>query len=218
MFVGHLALALAAKRADRATPLVWYVAGANLVDLVWPLLLIAGVERVRIEPGATAFTPLVFEHYPWTHSLLMGIIWGVVLAAFGRWRGVSVRGATIAGALVVSHWALDLLTHAPDLPLWPGGATRLGLGLWDSVVGTYVVESLLWLAGIALFLSVRRMRGAQGHVAFWSFVLVSTLIWAPSPFAPPPSDERALAFMALLGWSIVPWAIWIERTSEERSR
>jgi hypothetical protein len=113
---------------------------------------------------------------------------------------------------------LDLLTHAPDLPLWPGSAARFGLGLWDSVAGTYVVESILWIAGIAVFLGARRLRGAHGQVAFWSFVVVSTLIWAPSPFAPPPPDERALAFMALLGWSIVPWAVWIERTSEVRAR
>ncbi len=217
MFVGHLAVSLAARRADRATSLVWFVVAANLIDLLWPFFLVLGVERARIAPGASAFTPLAFEHYPWTHSLLMVLVWAAILAAIARWRGVGARGTTLVGALVVSHWVLDLVTHVPDLPLWPGSETVVGLALWRSIPATYAVEGLLWLAAIVLYLGARRPRGAQGHLALWSFVGVSTVMWATGPYSPPPPDERSLAWFAMIGWVIVPWAWWIERTSEARA-
>ena len=131
MFVGHLALALAAKRVDSETSLGWFVAAVILLDLVWPILVLAGVERVSIIPGATEFTPLLFVSYPWSHSLAMSIVWGLLLAALWRIRGGSSRTAGLLAALVVSHWALDLVTHLPDLPLWPPRGPRLGLGLWN---------------------------------------------------------------------------------------
>ncbi len=211
MFVGHIGAAFAGKRLSPSTSLVWFVAAANFVDLLWPIFLLLGIETVRVAPGDTAFTGLAFESYPWSHSLLMVVVWGVALGALARWRGVDKRGSMIVGALVVSHWVLDFVTHRPDLPLWPGQETGYGLGLWNSMVGTYAVEIVLWAVGIALFLRVRR-----GGVAFWSFVVVSTLMWATSPFAPPPPDASAIAWFGIFGWIIILWAWWIERTSEAR--
>ena len=216
MFVGHLAVAFSGKTVSRSTSLVWFVAAANLVDLIWPLLLLAGLERVRIDPGNTAFTPLAFEWYPWTHSLFMGVVWGLALAVLSRSFGVASGGARLIAALVVSHWILDFITHRPDLPLWPWPDGVYGLGLWQSVPATFAVEGLMWAAGVALFLRVRRPLGIQGQLAFWSFVLVSTLLWASGPVSPPPPNARALALFALLGWSIIPWAWWIERTAAPR--
>jgi hypothetical protein len=214
MFVGHLALAFAGKQGGRETPLPWFVAAATFVDLLWPLFLLAGLERVRVEPGNTAFTPLLFESYPWTHSLLMGVIWGIALAALTRWRGVPARTAWLIGALVVSHWVLDFVSHRADMPLWPWPNGTYGLGLWYSIPATFVVESLMWIAGLWLYLRVRRPAGRGGQLALWSFVLVSTALWASGPFAPPPPDARAIAWFGLFGWIIVPWAWWIERTSQ----
>ena len=216
MFVGHLALSFAARRADRQVSLAWYVVAATLIDLIWPVLLIAGVERVRIDPGNTAFTPLAFDHYPWTHSLLMVLVWGIALGALARAGGIANPTAMVIGALVVSHWALDFVTHAPDLPLWPGGEARFGLGLWNSIPATFAVELILWVVGVALFLAARRPRGLRGWIALSSFLLVTTVMWAASPFSPPPPNDQAIAFFSIFGWIIVPWAVWIERTSVSR--
>ena len=87
MFIGHFAVALAAKRAAPRASLGWLVVACQLPDLIWPVLLLAGIERARIEPGNTAFTPLAFDHYPWSHSLLLVVIWGAALAALYRLRG-----------------------------------------------------------------------------------------------------------------------------------
>lgn len=216
MFVGHLAIALAGRKASPRTSLVWFVVAANLVDLIWPIFLLVGLERVRIDPGNTAFTPLAFESYPWTHSLLMGVLWGAALAGVARCFGVSARAAALIGAVVASHWVLDFVTHRPDLPLWPWPSGSYGLGLWNFVTATFAIEGLMWLAAIVTFLSARRLRGVQGVVAFWSFVLVSTLLWASGPFSPPPPDARSLAWFALTGWIVVPWSWWIELASDTR--
>ena len=211
MFVGHLALAFAAKRAAPRVSLGWLMAGVTALDLLWPLLLLAGVEEVAIKSGATAFTPLVFVSYPWSHSLVMACIWGLLLAAQARTMRISARGAWLLAALVVSHWLLDVVTHAPDMPLWPGESPHLGLGLWNSIPGTFAVEGALWVAGISLYLRGRRPATWKGPVALWSLIVVSTVMWAAGPYAPPPPSERALAWFALIGWVIVPWAAFADR-------
>jgi hypothetical protein len=211
MFVGHLALALAGKRAAPSVSLGWLVAAVTASDLLWPVFLLLGVERVRIVPGAMAFTPLVFDSYPWSHSLLMGLVWGAVLAGIARWRGIPARAATLLGALVVSHWVLDFVTHAPDMPLWPGPSPRLGLGLWNSIPGTFIVEGTLWAAAIVLYLRSVGTGDRIGQVAFWSFVVICTLMWASGPWSPPPPNPRALAWFALVGWIVVPWAALADR-------
>lgn len=216
MFVGHLAVAFAAKRAKPEVSLAWTVTAVSFVDLLWPVLMLLGAERVAIAPGITAFTPLYFVHYPWSHSLVMGLVWGLLFAAFASSRGVRRDALPLLAALVVSHWLLDFLTHRPDLPLWPGSNQLYGLGLWNSVVGTLVVEAVLWLGGLALWFSAFRPRGANGWAAIGSFVLMSTAIWISGPFAPPPPTSQAVAVGALLGFSIIPWAWWIERSTERR--
>ena len=103
MFVGHLAVALGAKNIEPELPLGATVAAAFALDLVWPILLLAGIEVVRVSPGDTAFTNLAFESYPWTHSLALVLGWSVlgVLVAkgiFGSWRS-----GLVLGALILSH-------------------------------------------------------------------------------------------------------------------
>ena len=135
MFVGHLAVALSAKRVDQRLPLSLATAASFGIDLLWPVLLLAGIETVSVEPGNTAFTPLAFDSYPWSHSLLMVLIWAAVAGSVSAAVLKSKRLGVLVAALVSSHWALDVLTHRPDLPLWPGGA-KVGLGLWNSIPGT----------------------------------------------------------------------------------
>ena len=213
MFCGHLAVALVAKRAAPRANLGWFMAGVTALDLIWPIFLLAGLEHVRIVPGATAFTPLVFDSYPWSHSLLMSVVWGLVLAALARWRGVAAAPLLLIG-LVVSHWVLDFATHVPDMPLWPGPSPRFGLGLWNSIPGTLVIEGALWTAGIVIYLKSGRL---GSPIAFWSLVAVTTVMWASGPWGPVPPSETSLGWFALIGWIIIPWAAYADRLSPRRS-
>jgi membrane-bound metal-dependent hydrolase YbcI (DUF457 family) len=214
MFIGHYALAFAAKKAAPRTNLGALLLAASWLDVVWPVLLLSGLEEVRIQPGATAYTPLRFVSYPWSHSLLFTVLWGLLLGGLAFALRRDRRGAAWIAILVVSHWVLDWITHAPDLPLVPGGATY-GLGLWNSVPATVAVESALFIGGVALYLRATRARGWTGHLALWSLVLTFTFIYAGNSLglAVPPG-ERALAWSALIGWLPPFWGLWIEGTRD----
>ena len=214
MFVGHLAVALAAKRYEPDVNLAWFIAGVSAFDLVWPIFVLAGLEHVSITPGATAFTPLVFDSYPWSHSLVMTAIWGLLLIVIARSAKVPSSAWTLLFFCVFSHWPLDVLTHAPDMPLWPGNSPKLGLGLWNSIPGTFLVEGAMWLVGIAIYVQTLSQRGRRPGIPFWSFVIVSTLLWASGPWGPLPPDERTVAMFSMVGWIVVPWAWWADRRGQ----
>ena len=216
MFVGHLAVGLAAKRNAPDLNLGWLIAGVSALDLVWPIFVLTGVERVRIEAGATAFTPLVFESYPWSHSLVMSVVWGLVLVVIARVARVPASVSVLLVAMVVSHWVLDFVTHAPDMPLWPGNSPKLGLTLWNSIPATFVVEGAMWVAAIAIYLRNRAAQGERPGAVFWSFVIVSTVMWAASPFSPLPPSVTTVAWFGMVGWIVVPWAAWADRNRGSR--
>jgi hypothetical protein len=210
MFIGHVAVGLAAKPLAPRASVMALVAGAMLVDLVWPVFLLAGIERVRIAPGITVFNPLDFVHYPWTHSLLMVTVAALGLAVLYRWRTGYRRGAWVLAALVLSHWVLDFVSHRPDLPLAPGLVTKVGLGLWNSRAGSLAVELGLFAVATALYLGATRAQRVRGHVALWTFLGFVLLSFLGNLGAPPPS-ELLLAVGALSAWLYLPWLAWVER-------
>jgi len=210
MFLGHFGVAMAAKRAAPSASLGTLVLGAQLADGLWPIFLLLGIEQVRIAPGITRVTPLDFVSYPWSHSLLADAFWAALLAlAYGLWRG-NWRVAGWVAALVVSHWALDALSHRPDVPLWPGGP-KVGAGLWNSLPLTIVAEFGLLAAGAYLYVRGTRPRDRLGTVLIGLFVLVLAALYVVSLVAPPPPDVRVLAYSALAGWLFVAWGYWIDR-------
>ena len=165
MFIGHFGVGFAAKRwAPRASLGTLFLA-AQFIDLLWPTLLLLGVERVAIAPGNTVVTPLDFEHYPFSHSLLAVAGWAALLAGASLALGKGRRVAGALAALVISHWLLDALTHRPDLPLAPLGDARVGLGLWNSLPATLFVEMALFCAGVWLYARATRARNATGRWA-----------------------------------------------------
>jgi membrane-bound metal-dependent hydrolase YbcI (DUF457 family) len=213
MFIGHFAVGFAAKRAAPRTSLATLMVAAQLVDLVWPALVLLGVERVRIDPGNTAFTPLDFESYPWTHSLLMVLAWSAAFGLVYRARTGYVRGAWVGAALVLSHWVLDWITHRPDLPLAPGVGARTGLGLWQSVPATVIVEGALFAAGVGIYLASTRARNRAGSIGLWAFVATLVLLYAANMIQVPPS-ATAVGVGGLAAWLFVPWIAWFDRNRE----
>jgi hypothetical protein len=216
MFIGHYALGLAAKRLEPRLPLAVLLAAPQVLDLLWPVFVLSGVERVEVAPGDTAFMPLRFVSYPWSHSLVMAIVWAIVFGAIVQRRGASLRGAGIAAALVVSHWVLDVASHGPDMPLWPGGGPLLGLGLWRSVPATLVVESAMYAAGVTLYARATRSKDRTGTWAYAGLVGFLFLAYIANVLGPPPPSATAVAVSALALWLIPLWGVWIERHREAR--
>lgn len=217
MFLGHHAVGLAAKRIAPRTSLGWLLAAPILADLLWPLFLLLGWERVRIEPGNTAVTPLAFDSYPLSHSLLLTVGWAA-LAALVMWLFTrDGRGASVVAVLVVSHWVLDFASHRPDMPLLPAGGPKVGLGLWNSVLATVLVELALFFAGLEIYLRATKARDRRGTWLLAVYAVLMLAIYAGNLFGPPPPSARAIAFAALLLWLIPAWGWWIDRHREARA-
>jgi membrane-bound metal-dependent hydrolase YbcI (DUF457 family) len=217
MFIGHFAVGFGAKKVAPTVSLGTLILAVEFVDLLWPVLLLLGLESVRIDPGNTVVTPLDFVRYPFTHSLATGIGWGIVLALAYYALRRQVRGAVVIGLAVVSHWLLDWISHRPDMPLWPGGP-KVGLGLWNSVAGTVIVEGAIYVVGVALYLRATRARDRVGFWALWSLVVLLALSYVGNLTGPPPPSARFLAWFGLGAWMFVPWGYWIDRHREPRPR
>ena len=218
MFIGHFGLGFGAKRLAPAVSLGTLFLAVQWADLLWPTLVLLGIERVAIAPGATAVTPLDFQHYPYSHSLVALLVWGLLLGALYRLLrrpGLAVP-ATLAG-LVVSHWVLDVLTHRPDMPIGLAAAHRVGLGLWDSLPGTLAVELPVFFLGVALYARATAPRDRTGSWAFWLLVGFLLAVYVGNLFGPPPPSPVAVAWAGQAIWLLVAWGYWIDRHRAART-
>jgi len=210
MFLGHFGVALAAKKAAPTTSLGTLVFAAQFADLLWPVLLLFGIERVRIVPRLLPASPFDFTSYPISHSLVAQLGWGTILGLIYFAIKRDGRSAWLVGALVPTHWVLDFVAHRRDMPIYPGGP-KYGLGVWNSVPLTITVEYVLFGVGIALYVSATRPKDAKGKFGLWSLVGLLGFLYPASLFGPPPSSAQVLAWSALAIWLTVPWAAWADR-------
>jgi hypothetical protein len=211
MFIGHFATGFAARKIAPRGSLPAYLAAAQLPDLIWPVLLLAGVERATIAPGDTAFTALRFDSYPISHSLVLDIVWGLLFAG-GMWLATrSRRAAWASAALVVTHWLLDFATHRADMPILPGGS-RYGLGLWNSVPGSLAVESVLFGAGLALYARATEPLDAIGRYGLIGLVALLVAAYLGAAFGPPPPSMAAVGVAGIAGGLLLlALAAWVDR-------
>ena len=210
MFLGHFAVAFAAKRAAPSVPLGTLFLAAQLADLVWPTLVLLGIESFTIRPGITAVTPLDFTRYPYSHSLVGMALWGVLLGSVFFIFRRNARGAAVLVAVVLSHWLLDFISHRPDLPLTLSGAERFGLGLWHSRVATLAVEGLLFAACVWAYARATRAADRSGRWSFIAFVIFLVAVYLANIFGPPPPSVAAVAWSAQAIWLLVAWGYWID--------
>lgn len=214
MFVGHYAAALAAKAAQPKAPFWTYVLGAQLVDVAWGGLVLAGVEKMSLDPRQPG-NPLVLSHMPYTHGLPAVVAWALAagLAAFFLLK--LPRGAAIAvGLVVLSHWGLDFLVHRPDLPLGFGGP-KVGLGWWDYPAPEQALEmGLLAIAATAW----GWRRGLQGHGG-WSaplFLVLLVVLQLVSIVAPPTGGAPQMVIASLSAYMLATLFAWLMDQTERR--
>ena len=214
MFIGHYAVGLAAKKFAPRSSLGVLIAAPILLDLIWPVLVLLGVEHVSIEPNANPFLRLQFDSYPISHGLLAVIGWATLFASiyFGLTRYVT--GTIVIWIGVVSHWLLDLIVHRPDLQLFSHGRV-FGLGLWNHRWLTIAVELMLFGIGVWTYQRETRPRDKIGLYAFLAFLLFLVLAYAGAAFGPAPPSVNKMAIVALLGWLMIPWAWWFDAHRSE---
>jgi hypothetical protein len=211
MILGHYGIAFASKRLAPRASLGTLTFAAQWLDELWPVLLLAGVEHVRPAPGIMAANPFDFSFYPYSHSLLMALVWGLVIGGIYYFtRGNRVAALTV-GALVVSHWILDLPMHRPDLPLTPWSSAKVGLGAWNSIPLTVVLELGILGLGLVSYLRQTKTRDRVGTWALWVGVVLLVAIFASGFVSPPPTDQKAIGAGALGLWLFVPLFAWADR-------
>jgi len=214
MFIGHYALALAAKRAAPRTSLGTLFLAVQLADMLWPAFLLLGWEQAHLVPGPNPFLILWLDSIPISHSLLTLIAWGVLFAAVYRMRTGYAKGAIVVALGVVSHWVLDVVTHRPDMPLYPGGP-KLGLGLWNSVPGTVIIEVGMFAAGTWIYLRTTRARDAVGRYGLGALLTLLGLSYGGSLLGGAPPSMRAIEIGGIIfGWLFVVWAAWGDKHRE----
>jgi hypothetical protein len=210
MFLGHFGVALAAKKAAPKTSLGTLVFAAQFADMLWPLLLLLGIEQVRIVPGLLPASPFDFTSYPISHSLVAQMGWAALLVIAYFILRRDGRSALLVGALVPTHWLLDFIAHRPDMQIYPGG-TKYGLGMWNSLPLTIFVEYALFAAGTAVYLGATRAKDRAGNLVLWSLLGLLAVLYPASLFGSPPPSVQVLAWSAISIWLTVPWAAWADR-------
>lgn len=218
MFIGHFAVALGAKKFAPGVSLGILFLACQLADLIWPNLVLLGLESFEIEAGITAMTPLNFLHYPYSHSLLALLLWSALFAGlYALLTKSGSRAALVIALLVLSHWLLDVLTHRADMPITLSDSTRIGLGLWNMPLLAVSLELLLFAAGVWLYVGHTEARDGQGSYGFWTLIFFLLLIYVANLLGPLPPSTTAVAWSAQAMWLIVAWGFWVDRHRVPRS-
>ena len=212
MFLGHYGVGFATKKMGPRASLGTYMMAAVFLDLLWPIFLLLGLEHVKIDPGNTVVTPLNFYDYPLTHSLLMSIIWSLLFGGVYFLIKKNKKPSVILGLCVLSHWVLDFIVHRADLPIAPGVETFFGLGLWNSLHATLLVELFIFSGGVYLYLKNTRAKDKTGNFSLLGFVVLLLIIYAMNLFSGTlPPNTNALAISALGQWLFIGWGYWINK-------
>src|SRR5262245_5782408 len=213
MFVGHYGVSLAAKRWAPQLSLGWLFLAVQVLDLVFASFVLAGIEKMAIVPGFTAYNPYDLYFMPYSHSLVGALTWSVLLglltrALIGRKGGAP---AIAIGICVFSHWLLDVPMHTADMPLAGDHSTKIGLGLWRHRDLSLAAELLALSAGAAVWWRATGGLGrARTVTILFLVVLVATLL--STPFVPPLSGPAGFAISALMAYAaLAAVAAWVDR-------
>lgn len=211
MFIGHFGVGLSFKKAARPLSLGLLFLAVQFLDLLWPVLLLLDIEHVQISTDKSDPIPLLFTDYPYSHSLAMVLVWSVLFAVVYWLVRKDFRNAFILGCAVFSHWLLDLIVHLPDLPLYPGGSTKVGLQLWTLLVATLILEGFIFVTGIALYLKANRAKNKTGTVVFWVLIGLLVISHIANLFSPPPPSVNAIAWAGQAMWLFVLLGFWVDK-------
>jgi len=211
MFIGHFAVGFASKPLAPKTSLGWLMLAPMFCDVLWPLFLAIGLEKTEVTPGYTAFTPLNLYDIPWSHSLVMVLVWSALLGGLYFALKRDGRGAAVIAAGVFSHWVLDVVTHRPEMQVYPGGPHVLGLELWASIPGTVAVEGLLFAASVFIYARTTKPVTRAGSIGFVAFVALLVIAYVGNLLGPPPPSWQAVMYVAFFSYLLVPWAHAFDR-------
>jgi hypothetical protein len=210
MFIGHYGVSFAAKRFTPRTSLGALFFAVQLLDVLFAIFVIAGVEKMRIVPGFTEYNPYDLYYMPYTHSLVGALAWSVAAGCVAS-IFVGRKAAAWIGAAVFSHFLLDVPMHTPDMPILGNNSPKIGLGLWRHRDVSLAVEIATLGIGLWIWRSASTLTPwpRSRAIGFAAVLIVLALV---TPFLPPPRDGSHFAAQALGGYvvlAVVAW--WLDR-------
>jgi len=211
MFIGHFGIGFGAKKYAPAISLGVLFIAAQFLDLLWPSLLLLDLEHVVISPGITKVMPYDFIDYPISHSLIMVVGWGLILALLAKFMFKNLKYSIIIFLCVISHWFLDLIVHRPDLPIIPGDSTLLGFGLWNYPFLTALIEGVIFIAGVFLYLKATSSKNNHGKYGLIVLIALFITIQVGNMLGPPPPSIDAIAWVGQLQWLFVILAFYVDK-------
>ncbi len=213
MFIGHYAAGLAAKKIEPKVSLGVLFMGTQLLDLLFPLFVLLGLEDVRFNHSLGTFNGLDLIHVPWSHGLVASLLWSLLAAGIGYLYYKTLKASLVIGLSVFSHWILDWVTHIPDLPLFMS-APKFGLGLWTSTYGTLAVEGIFFITSVVLYLKTVSLTSMRQKILFWSMLVFLMVIYLGNILSPmqPESLTAHQIVMPMLGlWLMVFWGHFADK-------
>ncbi len=210
MFIGHFGVGLAAKKIDQKPSLGTLFLASQFVDLLWPITILLGLEKVKIESGNTAMTPLNFISYPITHSLLGAFVWSMLFGIIYFLIKKNYKSSIMLASLVFSHWILDLLTHRPDLQLIPWSEVKVGWGLWNYFAAAIVIEVLIFCIGSYFYINSTKAKNKKGEIGMWALLIFLGVVYLMNVVGSAPPSESAIAIVGLFQWLLIAWAYWVD--------
>lgn len=212
MFVGHYGVSFAIKGANKSASLPLLFVAVQLVDVLWAIFVMCGIEKVRIVPGITATNPLDLYYMPYTHSVVGALGWSAVaFIGYKLARPNTGHIALLLGVAVFSHWLLDLIVHRPDLPLFDD-TLKMGFGVWNYPILAFALETGILFAGVMIYLRSSKSVSVAGKYGVIAFAMVLLALQAVVFFGAPPTSPMAAALTALLSYVVLAAiAYWLER-------
>ena len=206
MFIGHYAVGFVLKKKSTDIPLWLLFVSVQFVDILAFLFILLGIERITYNPSTNPFLRTMLEYVPYSHSLFANALLSLVVFLI-FWKFKNKEWGITLSVGVFSHWFIDTLVHAGDMPLFHD-RLKVGLGLWQFSWVAYLLElSVFLLAGYYLLRNYKKMKR---HVILLVILSVgfSSMFFAPE--AKVSSDVASITSLSL--YAIFAFlAYWSER-------
>ena len=222
MFVGHYSIAFACRTERNKIPLWVLFVAVQFLDYIWATLVLMGIEKLRVTKGFTAGSMLDSYFHPYSHSLIMAMVWSVIAALVYRrvcgcyGRRYSGSAPLIIGLAVFSHWIFDLIAHPRDLAIYDN-TWKVGFGLWNYREPEFALEIALLAAGIALYLTRNAMPAIRtGAVIGLGLLLVIVQIGDTYVPRTPLTDKATVTGVWIFYTLFVFMALAVEKIGSRR--
>jgi hypothetical protein len=222
MGVGHAAVALAASKSAPRMNVGWLILAAFLADFLLGIFAWLGLEHANAPLDFASRHYLLFT-FPYSHGLVPLLIWGAIAGfLLSRMRQPEpARVFLVVWAVVVSHFILDALVHIAGLPILGNNSPKIGLGLWKHLPFELSLETLMVVAGVAIYW---RVVGAGGSaVCRWGMAtfmaLLTGLTWTQLFSVRPPEPSKLIPgwILAPLVFAAIPYAFDRKRAAAVRA-